>query len=80
MFLEKKGNSIGAKCPVKIKYNCTGDLCQAMLYRAGNNAMSGLIMNKAGATSDETIFYGAGTYYIDANTIGSYSMTIEDFR
>lgn len=64
----------------KIKYNCNGDFCQAMLYKTGSNLPSGLIMNKAGSTSDETIFYGAGTYYIDANTIGSYSMTVEDFK
>jgi hypothetical protein len=63
----------------KIKYNCSGDICQAFLYKSGGS-MSGLIMNKAGSTSDETIFYGAGQYYIDANTMGSYSMTVEDYK
>ena len=64
----------------KIKYSCNGDFCQAYLYKVGSDLMSSLIMNKAGSTSDETIFYSAGQYYIDANIIGSYAMTVEDFK
>ena len=42
--------------------------------------MAGMIMNTAGPTKDETIEYGAGEYYIDANTLGSYTMIVEDYR
>ncbi len=64
----------------KVKYDCVGDLCQAFLYKIGSSFTSGLIMNSQGSIKDETIFYGAGEYYIDANTIGSYTMTIEDYK
>lgn len=64
----------------KIKYNCSGDLCQAFLYKVGSSIMSELIMNNAGAINDETIIYGSGEYYIDSNSIGSYTMTVEDYK
>jgi hypothetical protein len=64
----------------KIKYDCTGDYCQAWLYKVGSSVMSDLIMNNQGSIKDETIIYGSGQYYIDANTIGSFTMIVEDYK
>lgn len=64
----------------KIAYDCQGDLCQAMVYKTGSNIPASIIMNKTGSTKDETVIYGSGEYYIDANTIGSYTMTVSDFK
>lgn len=64
----------------KIKYDCTGSLCQAFLYKVGSDFPAGGVMNTAGPTKDETVQYGAGTYYIEANTLGQFSMTVEDYR
>ncbi len=63
----------------KIKYDCKGDLCQAFLYKVNSNIPE-LIMNTTGSTKDETIFYGSGEYYIQANTLGSYTMIVEDYK
>ncbi len=64
----------------KIKYNCTGDLCSASLYKIGNSFPSDLIMNTTDSVNDETIIYGSGEYYINVNSIGTYSMIVEDYR
>lgn len=65
----------------KIKYDCKGGLCQAFLKKAAGEEWDlKLIMNTTNATKDESIFYGAGEYYIDANTMGSYTMTVEDYK
>jgi hypothetical protein len=37
-------------------------------------------MNAQGAVKDETVVYGAGEYYIQANTIGTYTMMVEDHK
>lgn len=63
----------------KIKYNCSGDFCQAFLYKV-NSSLADIFMNVAGSANDETIEYGSGTYYIQANTMGTYTMTVEDYR
>lgn len=63
----------------KISYDCTGDICQAFLYQT-NGKPKDLIMNTTGTTKDETIIYGKGEYYINANVIGSYTMTVQDYR
>lgn len=63
----------------KIKYDCQGDLCQAFLYPI-KSKLPEIIMNTTGTTKDETIIYGSGDYYIEANTIGSYTMSVEDYR
>jgi hypothetical protein len=63
----------------KIKYDCQGDLCQAFLYPL-KSKFPEIIMNTTGSTKDETIIYGSGDYYIQANIMGSYSMTVEDYR
>jgi len=62
----------------KIKYDCSGSYCGATLYK--NGSFKDLIMNVAGSTKDETIIYGKGEYYIDANTMGSYTMIVEDYK
>lgn len=63
----------------KIAYDCKGDMCQAFVYEVGSQ-LPQLVMNTAGSTKDETIIYGSGEYYIDANTMGSYTMTIYDYK
>ena len=64
----------------KVKYNCTGDLCQAFLKKPTSELSLQLIMNSTDPVKDETIFYGAGEYYIDSNSLGSYSMVVEDYK
>lgn len=63
----------------KIEYDCTGDLCQAFLQKA-DGGLEGVIMNTTGATKDETIQYGSGEYYIEANTIGKYTFKVYDYK
>ncbi len=64
----------------KIIYTCKGDLCQAYIKKVGSDFDIQLIMNTAGSTKDETIFYGKGDYYIDSNSLGTYTMTVEDYK
>jgi hypothetical protein len=64
----------------KVKYDCKGDLCQAFLYSTSSDAPKEVLMNAQGAVKDETVVYGAGEYYIQANTIGTYTMTVEDHK
>lgn len=54
-------------------------MCQAFVYEVGSQ-LPQLVMNTAGSTKDETVIYGNGEYYIDANTMGSYMMTIYDYK
>ena len=71
----------------KIAYDCNGDpsltLCQAFIYRAGSS-LPQLVMNSTGPTKDETIIYtslaGKGEYYIDANVLGNFTMTVYDYK
>ena len=63
----------------KIKYDCKGDLCGAFLKKPSIEWDMKLIMNETSSTSDETIFYGSGEYYIDANTAATFEMTVEDY-
>lgn len=64
----------------KIEYDCKGSLCSASLYKTGDQLTSGLIMNVAGSTKDETVLYGSGEYYISAMTMGSYTMKVYDWK
>ena len=64
----------------RIKYDCGGDLCQAFLTKPTSEWDIQLIMNSANPVKDETIFYGAGEYYINSNSLGSYSMVVEDYK
>jgi hypothetical protein len=64
----------------KVKYDCKGDLCQAFLYSTSSEAPKEVLMNAQGAAKDKTIVYGAGEYYIQANTMGTYTMTVEDYK
>jgi len=82
-----KGNGIKKSEPFtitgskfRIKYDCKGQLCQAWLKSPDNAFKLDMLMNTTGSTQDESIFYGAGTYYIEANTLGTYSMVVEDYR
>jgi hypothetical protein len=63
----------------KIKYDCKGDMCQAYMYKLDSKIPT-VIMNTAGSTKDETIAYGSGEYYIEANTMGSFTMSVEDYN
>lgn len=65
----------------KIKYDCSGSLCQAWLKRVGGPDYDmQVIMNSTDQVKDETIFYKAGEYYIESNSLGNYSMTVEDYK
>jgi hypothetical protein len=64
----------------KIAYNCGGSLCQAWLKKPATDSFVEIIMNSTGALTDESIFYGAGTYYIESNSIGTYAMSVQDYR
>lgn len=71
----------------KISYDCKGDpsatLCTAFVFRVGSSLPQG-VMNSAQATKDETIIYtnmaGKGEYYIDANVLGSFTMTVYEYK
>lgn len=67
----------------KIAYDCSGDpsftLCQAFVFKV-SSGMPQVVMNSNAATKDETIIYGKGEYYIDANTVGNYTMTVYDYK
>lgn len=63
----------------KIEYSCGGDLCQAFLYK-DNGSLKALVMNSGDPVSDVTIQYGKGSYYLDSNSIGSYSFKVYDYK
>lgn len=63
----------------KIAYDCSGDLCQSFIYKIGSQIPQ-LVMNSVGAVKDETIMYGKGEYYLDVNSMGSYTMTVYDYK
>ena len=58
----------------KVKYDCKGDLCQAFLCSTSNEAPKEVLMNAHGAVKG----LWCGKHYIQANTIGTYTMTVED--
>ena len=68
----------------KISYDCKATqittLCQAFVYNVNSKIPHQLVMNAAHATKDETILYGSGEYYISSNTIGTFTMTVYDYR
>ncbi len=64
----------------KIVYNCSGSLCQAWLKKPEGGFSFEIIMNGTGPINDESIFYKAGTYYIESNSIGTYTMSVQDYR
>jgi hypothetical protein len=71
----------------KITYDCSGDpsatLCTAFVFKVGSPYPQG-VMNVTHATKDETIIYtsmaGKGDYYLDANVLGSFTMTVYDYK
>ena len=64
----------------KIAYDCKGSLCQAWLKKPDNSFSFEIIMNGTGPIKDESIFYNAGTYYIESNSIGTYTMSVQDYK
>lgn len=64
----------------KIVYDCKGSLCQAWLKKPEGGFNFELIMNGTGPIKDESIFYNAGTYYIESNSIATYTMSVQDYR
>lgn len=64
----------------KIVYDCKGSLCQAWLKKPEGGFTFEIIMNGTGPIKDESIFYNAGTYYIESNSIGTYAMSVQDYR
>ncbi len=71
----------------KIVYECQGDpsvtYCGAFVYKVGSN-LPQAIMNSTQSVKDETIIYtnfaGKGEYYIDANVLGNFKMTVYDYK
>ena len=71
----------------KIAYDCKGDpagtYCGAFVYKVGST-LPQAVMNSPQAVKDETIIYtnaaGTGEYYIDTNVLGSFTMTIYDYK
>lgn len=67
----------------KIAYDCQGDTsatyCGAFVFKVGSQLPQG-VMNSPKPVKDETIIYGSGEYYIDANTMGNFSMTVYDYK
>lgn len=67
----------------KIAYDCQGDpsatYCGAFVFKVGSQLPQG-VMNSPKAIKDETIIYGSGEYYIDANTMGNFTMTVYDYK
>ena len=67
----------------KIAYDCKGDTsatyCGAFVFRVGSQLPQG-VMNSAKPIKDETVIYGSGEYYIDANTMGNFTMTVYDYK
>ncbi|MDP3785237.1 MAG: hypothetical protein Q8R12_04195 [bacterium] len=67
----------------KIAYDCKGDTsatyCGAFVFKVGSQLPQG-VMNSPQAIKDETIIYGSGEYYIDANTMGNFTMTVYDYK
>src|SRR3989344_833362 len=81
-----KGNGVKKSEPFtiegnqfKIAYDCKGSLCSAWLKQPDNHGMD-LIMNTTESVKDENIFYKSGTYYIESNSLGSYTMSVQDYR
>lgn len=64
----------------KIVYDCKGSLCQAWLKKPDNSFSFEIIMNGTGPIADESVFYNAGTYYIESNSIGTYTMSVQDYK
>jgi hypothetical protein len=71
----------------KIAYDCTGSAgatyCGAFVYKVGSQLPQG-VMNSTQAVKDETVIYtsmeGKGDYYIDVNAMGSFTMTVYDYK
>lgn len=71
----------------KISYSCKGDsaatYCGAFVYKVDSKLPQG-VMNATESVTDETIIYtakaGKGEYYIDANVMGNFTMTVYDYR
>src|SRR3989344_1576615 len=71
----------------KIAYDCKGDpsatFCGAFVFKVGSNLPQGVI-NAAQSIKDETVIYtsmaGKGEYYIDANVLGTFTMTVYDYK
>lgn len=64
----------------KIAYDCRGDLCQAWASKPGSDFAHESIMNTTEPIKDETIIYESGEWYIEVNSIGTWSMTVYDYR
>lgn len=67
----------------KIAYDCQGDTsatyCGAFVFKVGSQLPQG-VMNSPKPVKDETIIYGSGEYYLDANTMGNFTMTVYDYK
>lgn len=64
----------------RLRYNCTGSLCQGYLYEVGNDLPVQLVMNSTEEVHDETIVYGSGQYYLTSNSIGNFFILVDDYK
>lgn len=64
----------------KIVYDCKGSFCSAWLKNPDSDLPLELVMNGTGPLKDESTFYRSGTFYIDVNAIGSYTMSVQDYK
>lgn len=64
----------------KIAYDCKGSLCQAWLKQPEGGFTFEIIMNGTGPINDESVFYKSGTYYIESNSIATYTMSVQDYK
>ena len=67
----------------KIIYDCKAvqavALCQAFVYNT-RTKLPQIVMNSNQATKDETVIYGSGEYYLSSNVIGTFMMTVYEYR
>ena len=63
----------------KIVYDCKGALCQVFIHELISGSTD-VVMNSTQSISDETTLYGIGEYYLEANTLGDFKMTVYDYR
>lgn len=67
----------------KVVYNCTGETnatyCGAMVYKTGSK-LPQIFLNNGHSSMGEAILMGDGEYYLFANTTGTFTMTVYDYR
>lgn len=63
----------------KIAYECEPGYCGGYLNKV-SGGISDLIVNTTSGANAETIMYGKGQYYIQANTTGAFTFRVYDYK